>query len=78
VMTVEIKPLSGTNFAAWQPLWKDYLTFYNAVVGDDVTSQSFERLTGDHPCHGRLSGLAGWQSSRHGQLDHASKHMDGR
>lgn len=49
---IEIKPLSGVEFAAWNQLWQGYLAFYKSTIGDDVTRTSFRRLTGEHPAMG--------------------------
>lgn len=60
-MTIEIRPLTGIDFAAWNPLWQGYLSFYKATVSDEVTANSFARLTGDHPAMG---GLLAWQGGK--------------
>ncbi|MGL4437672.1 MAG: GNAT family N-acetyltransferase [Bosea sp. (in: a-proteobacteria)] len=60
-MAIEIRPLSGLEFAAWSPLWQAYLTFYQSTISDDVTKTSFSRLTGDNPAMGAC--LA-WQGQK--------------
>jgi GNAT superfamily N-acetyltransferase len=60
-MAIEIKPLTGVDFAAWSPLWRGYLTFYKAAVSDNVSANSFARLTGDHPSMG---GFLAWQDDK--------------
>ncbi len=37
--------LASTDFAAWEPLWQGYLTFYKAAVSDETTRTAFARLT---------------------------------
>lgn len=60
-MAVDIKPLSGVDFAAWSPLWQGYLTFYNAAISHEVTNNSFSRLTGEHP---GMGGFLAWKGGK--------------
>ncbi len=52
--------LVSADFAAWEPLWKGYLTFYQTAVPDETTRLSFDRLTsGSEPMGGFLARDAG-------------------
>ena len=42
---ITIRPLEKTDFAAWEPLWQGYLTFYKSSLSADVTRLTFDRLT---------------------------------
>lgn len=49
-----IRPVAKGDFEAWQELWQGYLDFYRAVLSEETTRTTFERLVG----HGDgLSGL---------------------
>ncbi len=41
-----ISPLAPTDFDAWLPLWRDYLTFYKTDIPEATTRTTFARLTG--------------------------------
>lgn len=60
-MTLEIRPVSKDDEAAWRRLWTDYLSFYETSVGEDVYRMSFSRLLSDDPAEfrGRLAVLDG-------------------
>lgn len=60
-MTLEIRPVSKDDEAAWRRLWTDYLSFYETSVGEDVYRMSFSRLLSDDPAEfrGRLAMLDG-------------------
>ena len=40
-----IKPLTGEDFDAWQPLWVKYLAFYKTEVPDATTNNTFAKMT---------------------------------
>jgi len=42
---MQIRKLAKQDFDAWHPLWQAYLKFYDSEVVDEVTRQSFDRLT---------------------------------
>ena len=61
--------LTATDFAAWEPLWQGYLTFYKSAVTDETTRMTFGRLTsGSEPMggflardrHGEAIGMVNW------------------
>ena len=39
-----VRPLAATDLVRWRELWMGYLDFYRAEVGEEVTSETFERL----------------------------------
>jgi GNAT superfamily N-acetyltransferase len=41
---VVVRPLRPDERAAWEPLWKDYLTFYETAVASDVTDVAWRRM----------------------------------
>lgn len=43
-MSWTIRPLALRDRAAWEPLWKGYLTFYETQVPDEVTETTWQRL----------------------------------
>lgn len=55
--TIEIRPLTATDEAAWRRLWTGYLAYYETRVPDEVYQSTFARLLGDDPqdFHGRLA-----------------------
>jgi GNAT superfamily N-acetyltransferase len=61
--TVTIEPLRADDFAAWSPLWRGYLDFYQANVDDATTRLTFARLTGGaEPMGGFLARAAGGEA----------------
>ena len=48
-MTITIRPLAAKDREAWNPLWKGYLTFYEAAdeVSDEQTDHLWHVMTGD-------------------------------
>lgn len=43
-MTLEIRPLTAADRAAWEPLWQGYLTFYKATLVPEATPTTWARL----------------------------------
>lgn len=43
-MTLEIRPLTANDRAAWEPLWQGYLTFYKASLTPEVTDTTWARF----------------------------------
>ncbi len=64
--TLGIRPLREADRDAWEPLWRGYLTFYEAELSPQTTETTFRRfLDPMEPLHalvaeieGRLAGLA--------------------
>jgi GNAT superfamily N-acetyltransferase len=51
-----IRELRTEDREAWEPLWRGYLDFYRATVGDAVTQRTFERVSGgDADFHGLVA-----------------------
>jgi len=42
--TIEVRPLSDGDQAAWRRLWTDYLNFYKATVPEAVYATTWRRL----------------------------------
>lgn len=45
---MQIKPLTETDKTAWQPLWQDYLNFYQSDLPQAITDRTWQRLTDNH------------------------------
>jgi GNAT superfamily N-acetyltransferase len=43
-VTITVRPLQASDFAAWLPLWQGYVAFYQSTVSDAQTALTFERL----------------------------------
>ena len=46
---VAVRDLRAEDRAGWEPLWRGYLEFYGAVVADDVTDLTFQRMLDPGP-----------------------------
>ncbi|MCU1735614.1 MULTISPECIES: GNAT family N-acetyltransferase [unclassified Pseudomonas] len=42
--TVQIRPVTAADHAAWLPLWQAYLHFYETRLPDDVSQVTWQRL----------------------------------
>ena len=60
-MPLEIRPLQSHDYAAWLPLWRGYLEFYETSVPDEVTRATWERIV--DPA-GAIHGLGAFDNSR--------------
>jgi GNAT superfamily N-acetyltransferase len=56
---VLIRPLAAPDRAAWEPLWRDYLAFYNTTVAPEIYDTTFARLTGADPDMAGFVAVAG-------------------
>lgn len=56
-----IRPLARGDAKEWRRLWRDYLTFYETELPDEIFNVFFERLLGDdpHDFHGLIAQLDG-------------------
>lgn len=52
-MTITIRPLQPGDDAAWRPLWKAYLDFYESALPEEVTATTFGRLSDPDIAHQR-------------------------
>jgi len=43
-MTLDIRPLTPADRAAWEPLWQGYLAFYKASVSPETTDAAWARF----------------------------------
>lgn len=50
-----ISALTAADRDDWLPLWRGYLTFYEAELADDVTDATFERLVAREGMHGAIA-----------------------
>lgn len=58
---VQIRPVTADDQAAWLPLWKAYLTFYNTELTDAVTQSTWQRfLDSSEPTNAALA----WQNGK--------------
>ena len=44
-----IRPLAKADRAAWEQLFRGYITFYKATIADDVIEETFTRLLSGAP-----------------------------
>src|SRR4051794_31425588 len=42
--SIAVRPLGPDERDVWEPLWRGYLTFYEASVAPDVTDETWRRL----------------------------------
>mgnify|MGYP000087161528 FL=1 len=42
---MQIRELSAADFAAWLPLWRGYLKFYESTLTEETTQTTWHRLT---------------------------------
>lgn len=42
--TIEIRPVSPADHAAWLPLWAAYLAFYQTEIADSVSAVTWQRM----------------------------------
>jgi GNAT superfamily N-acetyltransferase len=61
VITIQIRPVSQQDHAAWLPLWQAYLTFYNTVLPDEVSASTWQRFL--DPAEPTNAALA-WQDGK--------------
>jgi GNAT superfamily N-acetyltransferase len=59
-MTLTVRPLQASDRHEWDGLWKDYQTFYNAVISSETSDLTFARLLDPAvPMHGLIAEEAG-------------------
>lgn len=60
-MTLEIRPVTPADHAAWLPLWQGYLDFYQTELPAEVSALTWQRfLDPAEPMHAALA----WQGER--------------
>lgn len=53
---IDIRQVSGEDYAAWLPLWQAYLRFYNTELPEAVTQSTWQRmLDPNEPTHAALA-----------------------
>lgn len=56
--TLQIRPITAADHAAWLPLWQGYQRFYNAEIAAEVSAVTWQRfLDPSEPMHAALA----WQ-----------------
>lgn len=51
-MGVTVRRFAQDDYAAWLPLWCGYTEFYRTAVADDVTHETWRRVSGAGPVFG--------------------------
>lgn len=70
-MTIQIRPVSPDDHAAWLPLWQGYLDFYQTALPAAISAVTWRRLLDpDEPMHAALA----WQDDRAVGLVHFIYH----
>ncbi len=69
--SIEIRPFREPDHAAWLPLWRGYLAFYEAAIPDATSAISFARLV--DPAE-PMGGALAWDGSRAVGLVHHIRH----
>jgi len=70
-MSIEIRPVTAADHAAWLPLWQSYLDFYQAEIAAEVSAITWQRfLEPAEPMHAALA----WQDGRAVGLVHFIYH----
>ncbi|NWL79486.1 GNAT family N-acetyltransferase [Pseudomonas taiwanensis] len=60
-MSLEIRPLSAADHAAWLPLWQSYQRFYKTEIPAETTAVTWQRfLDPAEPMHAALA----WQDGK--------------
>jgi len=55
-MTIDIRPVTPTDHAAWLPLWQGYLDFYQTALPAETSALTWQRfLDPDEPTHAALA-----------------------
>ena len=70
-----IRPLEPADEAAWRPLWRGYLAYYDTEVGEDVQATAFARMLSGSP--GEFRGLIALQDGQAVGLAHYLIHRHG-
>ncbi|MFP6847618.1 MAG: GNAT family N-acetyltransferase [Pseudomonas sp.] len=70
-MSIEVRPISAADHAAWLPLWQGYLHFYKAEIAEATSAVTWQRfLDPAEPMHAALA----WQDGRAVGLVHFIYH----
>ena len=69
---IDIVALSEIQFEQWQPLWQGYQQFYQVQLSDDVTQQTWSKLT--DPQRPYIYGLAAVYQTQVVAIVHVIEH----
>lgn len=72
---IEIKQIRASDRAAWAPLWRDYLAYYETELGPEIYETAFERLV--DPAIKDYNGFLAWDGDRAVGLVHYIYHRHG-
>ena len=72
---IKIMPIGAQDRAAWTPLWRAYLAYYETELADDIYDIAFARLT--DPKVTAYHGFLAWDGIRPLGLVHYIYHMHG-
>jgi len=72
---VEIRALGATERAAWEPLWRDYLAFYETVLPAETYDLTFARYT--DPGRADMRAWMAWDGETALGLVHVVTHSHG-
>jgi len=72
---LEIRPLTPADRGAWEPLWRDYLAFYNTTRPAEIYDLTFTRYT--DPARADMKAWLAWQGPEAVGLVHVIAHAHG-
>ena len=72
---IEIRPLGPADRAAWEPLWRAYLAFYDTTRAAEVYDTTFARYT--DPARTDMRAWLAWDGAQAVGLVHTITHPHG-
>lgn len=70
-MSIDIRPVTAQDHAAWLPLWQRYLDFYRSTVAEQTSATTWQRFIDPaEPMHAALA----WQDGQAVGLVHFIYH----
>ena len=70
-MSIDIRPVTAEDHAAWLPLWQRYLDFYQSTVAEQTSATTWQRfIDPTEPMHAALA----WQDGQAVGLVHFIYH----
>jgi len=72
---IDIRPLAPGDRAAWEPLWRAYLAFYETERGPEVYDTTFARYT--DPARDDMRAWLAWDGDQAVGLVHTIAHPHG-
>ena len=58
--TIQVLPLTESDFNAWLTLWQSYLTFYETHLPSDITHTTWQKILDDNVA---IYGFGAWQNN---------------